>query len=80
MRIPVFHPNDHVFVVTWVIIPLVNKPLPNMIDGVGLTSSVNFDVMVTVCEPERRLSASVSVNTTVGGVLSTIKVMLFVPV
>ena len=52
------------------------------ITGVGkaFISSLNVAVIVTIDDPESKLSSSVSVKITVGGVLSTIKVILSVPV
>ena len=47
--------------------------------GVAVMASENAAVMVTFCEVLSRLSSSVSVNVTDGGVASKVKVMLSVP-
>ena len=47
--------------------------------GVAAMLSENVAVMVTTSELETRLSESVSVKVTVGGVLSIVKVILSVP-
>ena len=47
--------------------------------GVTAIDSLKVAVIVTTFEPETKLSASVSVRTTVGAVLSIVKVILAVP-
>ena len=52
---------------------------PVMLMVVADIASLKVAVMVTTLEPEVKLSESVSVKVTVGGVLSMVKVMLSVP-
>ena len=63
---------------TGVIITLVTIPVMEIV-GVAVITSEKPAVIVTTSEVETKLSLSVSVKVTVGGVESILKVMLSVP-